>query len=175
MKRYEVVYIAFHDVPGEDIDNQLERYLSIVADYKGTVVRVDRWGKRRLAYPIQKRREGYYVLIDFVGDSSIIPEMERRLRIDDKILRFISVKKQDKVDLEEIEREIAAIREAEASRDVPVSEAAPEPADRVQEEEKPSGEPEAEPVGEDEAEAPAEPAQGSAETGSEDDVEMKEN
>lgn len=174
MKRYEVVYIAVHDVPAEDIDSQLEKYLSIVADYKGTVVKVDRWGKRRLAYPIQKRRDGYYVLIDFVGDSSIIPEMERRLRIDDKILRFISVKKQDKVDIEEIEREMAAIREAEASRDVPVSEAAPEPAEPVRDEE-PSGEPEEEPAGEGVAEAPEEPAPGSAEAGSEDDVEVKEN
>jgi len=112
LRRYEVVYVAFDDLSQEEADAQLERYLSIISGYKGTVVKVDKWGKRKLAYPIQKRREGCYVLIDFVGDSAIVPEMERRFRIDDKILRYISVKKADKVDLEEIEREIAAIREA---------------------------------------------------------------
>ncbi|MDD5475446.1 MAG: 30S ribosomal protein S6 [Syntrophales bacterium] len=115
MNRYEVVYVAFHDLSTEDFDRQLERYLSIVTDYNGTIVKIDKWGKRKLAYPIQKRREGNYVLIDFVGDSAIIPEMERRLRIDDKILRYLSVKTSDKVDLEEIELEIAAAREAESS------------------------------------------------------------
>ncbi len=129
MRRYEVVYVAFDDLSQEEMDAQLERYLSIITEYKGTVVKVDKWGKRRLAYPIQKRREGYYVLIDFVGDSAIIPEMERRFRIDDKILRYISVKKADKVDLEEIEREIAEIREAAKPAE---EEAVEEPSETVE-------------------------------------------
>jgi len=163
VKRYEVVYIAFHDMSADEIDEQLERYLAIVAEYKGVVVSVDRWGKRRLAYPIQKRREGYYVLIDFVGDSGIIPEMERRLRIDDKILRFISVKKQDRVDLEEIERERAAIREAEAAREIPASETVPE-----------SGEPDQEDGGLS-PETESEPVPGSTEAASEENVETEED
>ncbi len=125
MRRYEVVYVAFDDMSAEELENQLERYLSIINEYKGTVVKVERWGKRKLAYLIQKRREGYYFLIDFAGDSAIVPEMERRMRIDDKILRYLSVKTDDSPDLAKLEEEISAIRKAEAQK-----QAAAEAADR---------------------------------------------
>ncbi len=124
MRRYELVYIAFDDLSAEELDSQLERYLSIITDYNGTIVKVDKWGRRRMAYPIQKRREGYYILIDFAGDSAIVPEMERRMRIDDKILRYISVKTDDEADPAKIEEEIAAIREAEARKQAAAAEAA---------------------------------------------------
>ncbi len=88
---------------------------------EGTVIKVDIWGKRRLAYPIQKRRDGVYVLIDFAGKSEIVPELERNFRIDDKILRFISVKTADKVDPEELEREIAKAGEAEQAKEASVA------------------------------------------------------
>ena len=136
MRRYEVVYISQDDLSDDEFEVQLERYKSIIADMGGTVVKVDKWGKRRLAYPIKKRRDGVYVLIDFVGESKIVSELERNFRIDDKILRFISVKTNDKVDPEEIEREIAQEREAKTAEEVS------EKAEAVQEQKVPEAAPE---------------------------------
>lgn len=121
LKRYEVVYISFDDLSTDEFELQLERYKTIITGMEGTVIKVDIWGKRRLAYPIQKRRDGVYVLIDFAGDGEIVPELERNFRIDDKILRFISVKTADKVDPEELEREIAKAGEAEQAKEASVA------------------------------------------------------
>jgi len=134
LKRYEVVYISFDDLSTDEFETQLERYKAIITGMEGMVIKVDLWGKRRLAYPIQKRRDGVYVLIDFAGDSKIVPELERNLRIDDKILRFISVKTEDKVDPEEIEREIAKAGEAEQAKEASAAAEAVQEAQKEEEE-----------------------------------------
>ncbi|MCK9275830.1 MAG: 30S ribosomal protein S6 [Syntrophales bacterium] len=120
MRRYEVVYISFDDLSEDEFENQLERYTSIVSKMDGKVIKIEKWGKRRLAYPIQKRKDGVYVLIDFAGDNRIVSELERNFRIDDKVMRFISVKTHDKVELEEIEKEIAKAQEAEQAKETAV-------------------------------------------------------
>ncbi len=106
MRRYETIFITYPDLPEEDINSLVERYSAIVTDRQGIVVKVEKWGKRKLAYEIEKQARGFYLLIDFTGSAAIVTELERNLRIGDKILKFMTVKTQEAVNLEELEREM---------------------------------------------------------------------
>ena len=108
MRRYETVMIVPVDLPDDEITGLIDRYRSIIANHKGLVIKVEKWGKRKLAYEIKKHNKGFYMLIDFAGQSATVVELERNLKIDDKILKFMTVKKDDQVILEDLEREIAA-------------------------------------------------------------------
>lgn len=108
MRRYETVFIVPFDLTDDDINVLIERYKSIITNHKGLVVKVEKWGKRKLAYEIRKQNKGFYILVDFAGASAVVTELERNLKIDDKILKFMSVKKGDEVLLADIEKEIAA-------------------------------------------------------------------
>ncbi len=113
MQRYEVVAIVLADLNEDDIIALIERSQTIITDRKGVIAKVDKWGKRRLAYEIKKQRDGYYFLIDFAGDGSIVSEIERNYKIDDRVLKFMTVKKEGATTAEGIEQEAAA---AEAKR-----------------------------------------------------------
>ena len=108
MKRYEVIAIVKSDLPDDDITTLIERIEKIITKRKGLIVKIDKWGKRRLAYEISKQKDGYYFLIDLVGDGPIIDEIERNYKIDDRILKFITIKKEGAVTRESIDQEIAA-------------------------------------------------------------------
>jgi len=105
LKRYETLFIVQVDLPDDELSNLIERYSSIITAFKGTVVKTEKWGKRKLAYQIRKQTNGYYILIDFVGKSAVIEEMERNFKIDDKVLKFMTILKDDKVYLAKIEKE----------------------------------------------------------------------
>ena len=113
MQRYEVIAIVLANVSDEDITALIDRSQTIITDRKGVIAKIDKWGKRRLAYEIKKQKDGYYFLIDFAGDGPIVTEIERNYKIDDRILKFITVKKEGATTREGIEQEIAA---AEAKR-----------------------------------------------------------
>lgn len=107
MRRYETIFITRAELSPEELDTVIERYKTIITSLNGVVVKVDIWGKRKLAYLIEKRNEGIYVLIDFVGENAVRAEFERNLKYDENILRYQSVKLSDTVHMEDIEREIA--------------------------------------------------------------------
>ena len=108
MQRYEVVAIVLADLNEDEINALIERIQTIITDRKGVVAKVDKWGKRHLAYEIKKKRDGYYFLIDFAGDGSIVTEIERNYKIDDRVLKFITVKKEGATTAEGIQQEAAA-------------------------------------------------------------------
>ena len=113
MQRYEVVAIVLADLNEDDITALIERIQTIITDRKGVIAKVEKWGKRHLAYEIKKQKDGYYFLIDFAGDGSVVNEIERNYKIDDRVLKFITVKKEGATTAEGIEQEAAA---AEAKR-----------------------------------------------------------
>lgn len=115
MRRYETIFIVDADLPDDSIDELVERFGKIITDMKGIVVKIDKWGKRKLAYQIKKQQRGYYILMDFVGERTVVAELERNMKFDEKVLKYMSVKKADKVDLEEIEKEIAAASKDETA------------------------------------------------------------
>ena len=107
MRRYETILIAHVDLSEDELSNLITRYGGIVTGQKGILVKVERWGKRRLAYLIKKQMRGFYILIDYAGVSAVVNELERNLKIDDKILKFMTVLKAETVDIEALEKEIA--------------------------------------------------------------------
>jgi small subunit ribosomal protein S6 len=107
LRRYETIFITMTDMPAEETEELIERYKSIVTSLDGSMIKIEKWGKRRLAYPIEKRKEGFYVLFDFGAESKVVSEIERNLKIDDKVVRFQTVKIADSITPEEIEKELA--------------------------------------------------------------------
>ncbi len=116
MKRYETIFIVQIDLPTDELNSLIERYRAIVTALKGTIIKVEKWGKRKLAYEIKKQSNGYYVMIDFAGKSAIIDELERNFKIDDKILKFMTIMKDGNVDLAAIEKETQEKSQTEATR-----------------------------------------------------------
>lgn len=108
MRRYETVLIAHSDLSEDEIGKLVARYSGIVAGQKGILVKVEKWGKRRLAYLIRKQTRGFYILLDYAGAGAAVNELERNLKIDDKILKFMTVLKAEAVDPAALENEIAA-------------------------------------------------------------------
>lgn len=108
MKRYEVIVIVKSDLTEEDITALIDRCQAIITDRKGVIAKVDKWGKRRLAYEINKQKDGFYFLIDCAGDGPIVAELERNFKIDDRILKFMTVKKEGAVTREGMDQEVAA-------------------------------------------------------------------
>jgi small subunit ribosomal protein S6 len=108
LKRYEVIAIVKSDVVDEGITAIIDRSQSIITERNGVIAKVDKWGKRRLAYEINKQKDGFYFLIDFAGDGPIVAEIERNFKIDDRLLKFMTVKKEGAVTREGMDAEVAA-------------------------------------------------------------------
>ncbi|MEA3471041.1 MAG: 30S ribosomal protein S6 [Thermodesulfobacteriota bacterium] len=107
MRRYETIFITLAELSADETEELIERYRSIVTFLEGSMIKIEKWGKRKLAYPIEKRKEGFYVLFDFGGESKVVSEVERNFKIDDKVIRFQTVKIADSISPEEIEKELA--------------------------------------------------------------------
>jgi len=131
LRRYETILIAHVDLSEDELSNLITRYGAIITDQKGILVKVERWGKRRLAYMIKKQARGFYLLIDYAGESAAVNELERNLKINDKILKFMTVLKDGAVDPAALEREIAEAAQKKEKKET-VQENAPETSPAVQ-------------------------------------------
>jgi small subunit ribosomal protein S6 len=92
MRIYENLFIVRPDATEEEIDHLVDLMSKHVTTGGGTVDKVEKWGKRRLAYRVKKNREGNYVLMQFTAGSSLVKEFERRLRVQDDVIKFITVR-----------------------------------------------------------------------------------
>jgi small subunit ribosomal protein S6 len=92
MNRYEVMYIINAELDDEAIKALIEKFSDLVTSEGGAIERVDEWGKRRLAYPIEDRMEGYYVLMTFKSDAEFPIELERNFKITDNIMRYMVIR-----------------------------------------------------------------------------------
>jgi small subunit ribosomal protein S6 len=91
MRKYETIFILQPELNEDDIKSVTAKAQDVISSYKGECFRMDDWGIRKLAYPIKKSARGRYYYLRFDGDSALIAELERRLRLDDKVLRYQSV------------------------------------------------------------------------------------
>jgi small subunit ribosomal protein S6 len=91
VRLYEAVYIFDAALDEASIGQNLERHHALVTGEGGEVSAVDHWGVRQLAYPIEKKKTGYYVVAQFNGDPEALPEFERALKLDEDLLRFLIV------------------------------------------------------------------------------------
>jgi small subunit ribosomal protein S6 len=89
---YEELFIVKPDVPEEEADQFVEQLQTQLKASGATVDKVEKWGKRKLAYRVEKYREGSYVLLQFTAAPDTVSELERRLRVADMVLKFITVR-----------------------------------------------------------------------------------
>jgi small subunit ribosomal protein S6 len=89
---YEELFIAKPDAPDEEVDQFVEQLRSHLIAAGATVDKVEKWGKRRLAYKVDKYREGAYVLLQFSASPETVKELERRLRVADLVIKFLTVR-----------------------------------------------------------------------------------
>lgn len=92
MRKYEMLYILSTELAEEVRDGIIAKFESVVKDNGGTVEKVDKWGVKKLAYPINYKTEGYYVLMTFESDVNLITEIKRVAGITDGILRRLITK-----------------------------------------------------------------------------------
>jgi small subunit ribosomal protein S6 len=102
-RTYEVMYIVDTDTADDKIEKLNEAVGKLIEKEGGTIIRMDDIGRRRMAYPIKKKTDGYYVLFEIEGSGQEILELERRMRVNDMIVRYVTVrvdedrKKADKI------------------------------------------------------------------------------
>lgn len=89
---YEMMYIAQPETSADDIGKLNTAIQGVIEKEGGSVVKVDDWGVRKMAYPIKKKTDGYYVLFEIAGSGKEILELERRMRVNDTIIRFMTVR-----------------------------------------------------------------------------------
>ena len=92
MRIYEELFIVKPDAPEEEVDQFVEQLRTQLTSAGATVDKVEKWGKRRLAYKVDKYREGAYVLFQFTAGPETVKELERRLRVSDMVLKFLTVR-----------------------------------------------------------------------------------
>jgi len=92
LRNYELVIIFDPSLEEEAIDTELSKITSLIEKEKCKISDIDKWGIRKLAYPIKSQENGYYLIVYFEGNGSIVSELDRVIKINDKILRHLIVK-----------------------------------------------------------------------------------
>lgn len=92
MRAYEDLFIARPDAPEEEIDAFVDQMKQVITSGGGTVEKADKWGVRRLAYRIGKFDEGFYVLLQYMAGPDVVRELERRFRVSDLVVKFLTVR-----------------------------------------------------------------------------------
>jgi small subunit ribosomal protein S6 len=113
MRIYEELFIVRPDVTEEELDPFIEQIKHVITSAGGTIEKAEKWGMRKLAYRVAKHNEGQYILIVFNAKADSVKELERRLRVSDMVIKFLTVRIDEK--LKRIEKRKKA-REKRAAR-----------------------------------------------------------
>ena len=118
MRRYETIYIINPNLADDDYGDVIKKFSNLVENQKGIIIKVKEWGKQKLAYEIKKFDKGSYILMDYCGDAGVTAILERDLKLDDRVLKYQTVKLADKADPQElILKEKEAKKESEIKED----------------------------------------------------------
>jgi small subunit ribosomal protein S6 len=131
VRRYETIFIVKSNVGEEDLTGIIDKTSSIITNDGGTILKIDKWGIKKLAYLIKKESQGNYVYMDYAGIPATVAEIERIFKIDDRLLKFMTVKLADSCDPAAILEEIAtkaAEAAVESSEEEEMDDAQPEEA-----------------------------------------------
>ncbi len=112
MRQYETVFLISPNLEEEETAKIITQVAAIISRKKGKLIKEDRWGKRKLAYPIKKFEEAFYVFFHYEGDPEIPFELERRFKQTEAVLRFLTVKKETKENVRKKRKGIPAVEEA---------------------------------------------------------------
>lgn len=121
MRRYETTFVLRPSLNEEEINTVIERTTTILTANSGKIIELDRWGMKKLAYQIKKESQGFYIFCDYCSTPEDVAEMERRFRLDDGVLRYMTIKLNNDITAEEVEeatvqaeqKKAAAVEEAE--------------------------------------------------------------
>jgi small subunit ribosomal protein S6 len=98
MNHYETIYIVNPTLDDDSLKEAIDKFSDLINKLKGSIVKVNEWGKRKLAYEVKRFDKGYYVVLDFCALPKMVTELERNLKLDDRILTYITVKIDENVD-----------------------------------------------------------------------------
>jgi len=115
MRRYETIFIVRPNVGEDEIEAITSRTTSTIENDGGTILRINNWGLKKLAYLIKKENQGYYVYLDYAGSPVSIAEIERLFKIDDRVLKYLTVKLADSCDPEAVKEQLAQEESVSAS------------------------------------------------------------
>ena len=127
MRIYEALFIIKPDVLEEELDQRVEALRAHLVSQGATVDKVDKWGKRRLAYKVDKYREGSYVLFQFSSAPETVKEFERRLRVSDIVLKFLTVRIDETLKRLEKRKKARDKRDSKRASRMPAAASAPAP------------------------------------------------
>lgn len=97
MRVYEELFIVKPDAPGEEVDAYVAQVRDVITGANGTIEKEDRWGTRKLAYKVMKYSEGSYILLQFSAPAEVVHEVERRMRVSDLVMKFITVRTDERM------------------------------------------------------------------------------
>jgi small subunit ribosomal protein S6 len=92
MRHYETIFIASPTLTDEQSDELVKQFEGIIAEQGGELLKTDKWGRKKLAYEVQKFSEGYYTLFEMNAGPDLIAELERRFRNHDSVIKFMSIR-----------------------------------------------------------------------------------
>lgn len=117
MRRYEVVFVLAPGLSEDEIEQLIELYTKVAKEKGASILNVDRWGKRRLAYPIKKHTEAHYIILtleEAAGEA--VAELERRFRVTDAVIRFLTTRVDEELKREEKFKKKKEIRHKRQAR-----------------------------------------------------------
>ena len=112
MRRYETIFIADPDLPQESRTSLFEKTENLISANQGVLIDFDEWGNRRLAYDVKKKLRGHYVRLDYCGLGETITSLENAFRIDERIMKFMTIAIGELDNPQELKEEVAAKKEA---------------------------------------------------------------
>ncbi len=125
MRKYEMIFIVRPDTSEEDLDKLIAQMEGVVSGAGGKTEKVEKMGRRRLAYRVQRFQEGFYVLFTIEGSGDTVKEFERRLRVTDSVIKFLAVRIDEAQKRVEKLKAVRAKAEARKPRPKPAAPAPP--------------------------------------------------
>jgi len=126
MRHYETVLILNPELGEDAYAEKLKKFGGFIEKEKGIVIKIDEWGSQNLAYPVKKFERGFYVRMEYCGEPGLVSRLERETKIDDAVLKYMTVKLANKVDPEELLRK----ERQKAEKERPAPEETTETAER---------------------------------------------
>jgi len=115
MRQYETAFLIAPNLSEEDTENLIQQMEEIVTQKKGKMLNLDKWGKRKLAYPIKKFEEAFYVFFLYEGEPDIPGELERRFKQIEAVIRYLTVKKDTRKNMRKKKKHVSRKREHSVS------------------------------------------------------------
>lgn len=109
-KEYETIYILRSDVDAENAEKLQQRVAEVVTRESGKLLKVESWGRRKLAYPVAKQKKGVYMYVNYVGRGGLVQELERNLKLSDHVMKFQTVVLDEAVDMSKLQIDPEAVK-----------------------------------------------------------------